>query len=217
MYLKNRLIRDNNKDIFEKIKRLPKKARTGKEYTQDQNAVITFFRKGKLRKIFKTNGNIVEEVDFFKAAEILKADANTKKEKLDAEFYKYLEANKKEFEAVFINEEGELKHSGGRSAETRLFRLIKAIEKSKEYTDDDEDYLQEVLTLLQDGAISKATIKKLLKETAGEANPLKILAIIKSSIAQELFQKTFVTSASDTSGPKEVILSEYLVRGNKNG
>lgn len=215
MYLRE--IRDNNnKDLFEKIKRLPKKARTGKEYTQDQNAVITFFRKGKLRKIFKTNGNIVEEVDFFKAAEILKADANTKKEKLDAEFYKHLEANKKEFDAVFINEEGELKHSGGRSAETRLFRLIKAIEKSTEYTDDDEDYLQEVLTLLQDGAISKATIKKLLKVTTGEANPLKILAIIKSSIAPELFQKTFVTNASDTSGPKEVILSEYLVRSSKN-
>ncbi|MCG2736063.1 MAG: hypothetical protein L6282_06665, partial [Candidatus Methanoperedenaceae archaeon] len=104
-------------------------------------------------------------------------------------------------------------HSGGRSAETRLFRLIKAVEKSKEYTDDDEDYLQEVLTLLQDGALSKATIKKLLKETAGEANPLKILGIIKSSIAPELFQKTFVTSASDTSGPKEVILSEYLIKG----
>ncbi|MCG2738363.1 MAG: phospholipase D-like domain-containing protein [Candidatus Methanoperedenaceae archaeon] len=214
MYLRE--IRDNNKDLFEKIKRLPKKARTGKEYTQDQNAVITFFRKGKLRKIFKTNGNIVEEVDFFKAAEILKADANTKKEKLDAEFYKHLEANKKEFDAVFINEEGELKHSGGRSAETRLFRLIKAVEKSKEYTDDDEDYLHEVLTLLQDGALSKATIKKLLKVTTGEANPLKILAIIKSSIAPELFQKTFVTNASDTSGPKEVILSEYLVRSSKN-
>jgi len=215
IYLRD--IRDNNKELFEKIKRLPKKARTGKEYTQDHNAVITFFRKGKLRKIFKTNGNIVEEVDFFKAAEILKADENTKKEKLDAEFYKHLEANKKEFDAVFINEGDELKHSGGRSAETRLFRLIKAVEKSKEYTDDDEDYLHEVLTLLQDGALSKATIKKLLKETAGEANPLKILAIIKSSIAPELFQKTFVTSASDTSGPKEVILSEYLIRGNKNG
>lgn len=210
-------IRDNNKELFERIKRLPKKARTAREYTEDNNSVLTFFRKGKLRKIFRTNGKVVEEVDFLKGAEILNADENTKKEKLDAEFYKHLEANKKEFDAVFITEGEELKHSGGRSAETRLFRLIKAVEKSKEYTDDDEDYLHEVLTLLQDGALSKATIKKLLKETTGEANPLKILAIIKSSIASELFQKTFVTSASDTTGPKEVILSEYLIRGNKNG
>jgi superfamily II DNA/RNA helicase len=210
-------IRDNNKDLFEKIKRLPKKARTAREYTEDYNSVITFFRKGKLRKIFKTNGDTVNEVDFFKVAEILKADLNTKKDKLDAQFYKYLEVNKKEFDAVFITEGEELKHSGGRSAETKVYKIIKAIEKSKEFTDDDEDYLNEVLTLLQDGAISRATIKKLLKESTGEANPLKILAIIKYSIPPELFQKTFVTSASDTSGPKEVILSEYLIRGDKNG
>ncbi len=210
-------IRDNNKDLFERVKRLPKKARTAKEYAADHSSVITFFRKGKLRKIFRANGNLVDEVDFFRAAEILKADTNTKKEKLDAEFYKHLEVNKKEFDAVFIEEGEELKHSGGRSAETKLFKLIKAVERSQEYTDADEDYLHEVMTLLQDGSISKATLKKLSKETSGESNPLKILALIKSNIAPELFQKTYIKSAADTSGPKEVILSEYLIRGNKNG
>ena len=44
-------IRDNNKELFERIKRLPKKARTAKKYNIKSNSVITFFRKGKLRKI----------------------------------------------------------------------------------------------------------------------------------------------------------------------
>jgi len=206
-----REIRDNDKDLFEKIKRLPKKARTARQYTKDDNSVLTFFRKGKLRKIFKANSDSIEELDFFNAAEILETDVNTKKEKLDPEFYKYLETNKKEFDAVFTNEEEELKHSGGRSAENQFFKLIKAIERSKEYTDDDDDFLAELLTLLRDGALPKKTINKILKQTKGETNPLKILARLKSGIAPELFQKTFVTDAADTSGPKEIILSEYLV------
>ena len=207
-------IRDNNVGLFEKIKRLPKKARTAREYAEDYNSVLTFFRKGKLRKIFQTNGNIAEEVDFFKAAEILEADQNTKKEKLDAEFYKHLEANKKEFDAVFIDAGEEIRHSGGGGNEARLIKVLRAIERAPEFTDDDEDYIHEVLQLLKDGALPKATIKKLVKETKGELNPLKILAKVKSGVAPEFFQKTFVAGAADISGPKEVILSEYLIKGN---
>ena len=209
-----REIRDNDKDLFEKIKRLPKKARAARQYTEDDNAVLTFFRKGKLRKIFKTNSDSIKELDFFNAAEILETDVNTKKEKLDPEFYKHLEKNTQEFDAVFINDVEELKHSGGRSAENQFFKLIKAIERSKEYTDDDEDFLIEVLTLLRDGALPRKTINKLLKETKGETNRLKILSKLRSGIAPELFQKTFVTDTADIIGPKEIILSEYLVRSS---
>jgi len=209
-----REIRDNNVDLFEKIKRMPKKARTAREYAGDYNSVLTFFRKGKLRKIFQTNGNIVDEVDFFKAAEILEADQNTKKEKLDALFYKHLEENKKEFDKVFIDAGEEIRHSGGGGNEARLIKVLRAIERAPEFTDDDEDYIHEVLQLLKDGALPKVTIKKLVKETKDELNPLKILAKVKSGVAPEFFQKTFVTGAADISGPKEVILSEYLIKGN---
>lgn len=204
-------IRDNNKELFERIKRLPKKARTARKHKENYNSVLTFFRKGKLRKIFQTKGNSVEEVDFFKAAEILEAEKNTKKESLLKDFYKYLEMNKKEFNAVFIDEDEELKSPGGRSQEAKLVRIIKAIGKSKEFTDDDEDYLQDILRLLKEGGVAKATIKKIVKKIETEDNPLKILAIIRSSISPALFMGTLAKSAADISGPKEVILSEYLI------
>ena len=69
------------------------------------------------------------------------------------------------------------------------------------------------MTLLRDGALPKARIKKLLKETKDEINPLKILARIRSGVDPEFFQTTYVTGAADTFGPKEVILSEYLMGG----
>ncbi len=211
-FLRN--IRDNDKQLFEKIKRLPKKARTARAHNKKTNQVITFFRKGKLRKVFQTNGSQTEEVDFFEAAKILEATPKTKKEKIGEDFYKQLNENKKAFDKVFENEADELASAKGGSHEARFTRTIKAIIKAKEFTEDDEEYLYEVLTLLRDGALPKATIKKIIKQVKGEINPLKILAKIRAGIAPEFFQKTFITSAADTTGPKEVILSEYLVGGN---
>ncbi|HII16662.1 TPA: helicase [Candidatus Woesearchaeota archaeon] len=209
-----REIRDKNPDLFDMIKKLPKKARTAKKHSGTGNSVLTFFRKGKLRKIFMTNGSIVDEVDFIKAAEILEAGKDLKREKLDAEFYKHLELNKKEFDCVFIQEEDEPKAPSGRSQEGKLLKTIKAIIKATEFTDEDEDYLQEVLKLLKEGGIAKATIKRIIEEIGNEINPLKILAKIKAGISPRVFQGTFTKSSADIAGPKEVILSEYLI---KNG
>jgi len=209
-----REIRDKNKELFERIKRLPKKARTARK-TTESDKLITFFRKGKLRKIFKTSGALVEELDFFQAAETLKAEPSTKKEPLGAEFYKLLEQNKKEFDRVFIAESDELAKPRGSGHEARFIKTVKAIQKAQEFTEDDEEYLREVLVLAKDGAIPKMTIKKILKQIKSDTNPLKILAKIKSTMAPELFQKAIAANAADTTGPKEVILSEYFSGGKQ--
>jgi superfamily II DNA/RNA helicase len=205
-------IRDENPDLFERIKCLPKKSRTARKHDKTYNSVLTFFRKGKLRKIFQTKGNLIEEVDFFRAAEILEAKNNLKKEKLQKDFYKYLEMNKKSFESIFISEGGDILRGRGRSYESKFIKRLKAIAKSPEFTDSDEDYIQEVLSLLKKGSLPKSTLKKILNDIKKEINPLKILARVRFGISPELFQPTFVTNAADVSGPKEVILSEYLIK-----
>ncbi|MDO8127099.1 MAG: helicase-related protein, partial [Candidatus Brocadiales bacterium] len=48
-------IRDKNPDMFEKIKRLPKKARTARKHPSPGNSLLTYFRKGKLQKFFLTS------------------------------------------------------------------------------------------------------------------------------------------------------------------
>ena len=61
-------IRDNDPDLFEKIKRLPKKARTVKKYGGEANQLLTYFRKGKLQKFFTVGKDESEEVDLIRAA-----------------------------------------------------------------------------------------------------------------------------------------------------
>lgn len=205
-----RQIRDSNPSLFDKIKRLPKKARTAKIAVSDETILLTFFRKGKLRKIYVTNGRYIRELDLLNAAKLLESPKEAKPETITPEFYKLLEINKSQFDSIFTTAEDEPKLSGGRSQESKFYKIIKAIIKSKEFTDEDEKFLQDVLELVKQGGIAKATIKKLVQNIEMEINSLKILAQIKNQISPNLFKGTFSIGSADISGPKEVILSEYL-------
>ncbi len=207
-----REIRDKNPELFETIKRLPKKARTAKKYNSErEDAVITFFRKGKLKKIFIAREKGVKELDFDTAAHIMEANKRTKREKLKENFYEYMEKNKEAFDSLLSPEREEPPKRSGASLESKLMKKIKAIIREPAFTDDDEYYLMRVLELLEDGAMPKPTMKKISKETKGMTDPHKILAAIRRNTPSALFRETFAETSADISGPREVILSEYLI------
>jgi predicted SAM-dependent methyltransferase len=83
------------------------------------------------------------------------------------------------------------------------------------YTEDDEVYVQELTCLLEEGALPKQTTKTLVKALGGQTDPLKILGILKTNVPSAFFKDTVAESSAQTNGPREVILSEYLV--GKNG
>src|SRR5262249_1293064 len=66
-----REIRDKNPDLFDQIKRLPKKARTARRHEEQSGALLTYFRKGRLQKFFLAGGKGAEELDFLSAAKLL--------------------------------------------------------------------------------------------------------------------------------------------------
>lgn len=206
-------IRDNEPDLFNKIKRLPKKARTARKHSEDYNSLLTFFKSGKLRKIYITKGDLADELDFLEAAEILEVDKDTKAEKLDAEFYNHLNINKKEFDEVF-NVDEEKTSKGSRSNSTKLIKIIRAtLQIQKQFTEDDEEYLHEIMDLLEDGVLPKGLTKKVVKELNDlkDLEPLKILGKIKAGIPSEYLQEKDSNAPIEPSGPRKVILSEYLI------
>ena len=210
--LKLRDIRDNNPDLFEKIKRLPKKSRTARK-KEGQFGLFTFFRKGKLRKLYHNNGGFINEIDFSETVSLLSAVKSDKKTKLDVEFYKLLEQNKTEFKDFFMKEV-DSQTAGSRGHEGKIKKIIKAIlKKPIGLTDDDEDYLRSILNLIQEGSITKKTLQKLNNAIKKEdINPLKILAKFKIVIPEnsEFFKDTYSSYSGSIEGPKEVILSEMF-------
>jgi superfamily II DNA/RNA helicase/HKD family nuclease len=207
-----RAIRDKNPDLFEKIKHLPKKARSAKKYPVEEDAVLTFFRKGSLRKVFITDSKSTRELDFFQTVNILKSASEERKEKLGKKFYDYLDTNKEEFRLATLEEIIDPKQKGGKSSEAKLRGIIKAIQKERGFTEEDDEYLKKVLNLLEEGILPKQTSKTIMKNIGKEMNPLKILGIIRQHTPDSFFVVPVTDRTSHTSGPREVILSEYLCR-----
>jgi len=212
-----RNIRDKNPDLFAKIKRLPKKARTAKKLELNGDQLLTYFRKDKLQKFFLVGKGESEELDFINSAKLLEADEKTNREKLTSQFYDMLEKNKKAFEFATLEDEiPELKMKGGRDSATQVLKILKAVLKDRrKFTEEQELYLQKVVRQLEEGGLpkqtTKTTLQELNQELKKEVNPLKILARLQKNIPDDLLQSHFAESATHTFGPREVILSEYLI------
>jgi len=208
-------IRDNNPNLFAKVKQLPKKARTARKNKKKVNSLLTYFRKGKLQKFFIVSKGKPQELDFISAAKLLETTQNTKREKLGKDFYELLEKNKKAFELVTTEEISELKMKGGRDTTTQILKILKAVRDFEKFTEDQELYLRKVMREIEEGGLPEHTTKKTLqelnRELKNELNPLRVLGILQKNISSDLLKEHVVESAAQTLGPREVILSEYFV------
>ncbi|MGB9697625.1 MAG: helicase-related protein [Ignavibacteria bacterium] len=215
-------IRDNNPDLFEQIKKLPKKARSAKAYSEalgnitQSNSLITYFRKGKLMKFFLSDKTTTVELDFLTAAKILECAPEEKKEKLHlGNYYELLIRNKDAFLNSTLDEIIEIRQKGGKSSEDELLKILKATQKnSKQLTEDQEEYLKKVISQIEAGSLPKQTIKKTLKalNTLKQdiQNPLKVIGILQREISTSFLKSHYAETSAITEGKREVILSLYL-------
>lgn len=210
-------IRDKKPDLFQKIKMLPKKARTIKVSDDKSNKLITYFRKGKIQKFFLSKStNEAKELDFVSSAQMLEAKEDTKLLKMPSDFYKFLDKNKEAFQFVTTEDLPEIKLRGGRDSATQVLRILKATMKDRrQLTEDQENYFFQVINQLEEGGLPKQTTKAVLKTLNSLnnelLNPIKILATLQSNISEKLLKSHYIETGSIGTGKREVILSEYLI------
>ena len=208
-------IRDNDEDLFERIKRLPRKARSGKTSPSAGN-LVTYFRKGKIQKFFKAGVEPeAQELDFISAADTLESLVNEKRKNLPEKFFELLDKNKDAF--IFATTEGaaEIQTNKGRDSAVKILKILKAVFKNtKQLTEDQEEFLKKVLAQLKEGGLPKQTTKTTLKALndlhSDMANPFKVLAVLQSQIPSKLLESHYVEDNPRAAGKREVILSMYL-------
>lgn len=205
-------IRDNQTDLFKKIGCLPKKIRVGREFNSVEiDKLITFFRKGKMKKFCITSGEKSLEVPFDEAVKYFECPQDTKKQAIPKEYYKLLEINKTLFANPVNEEEHIQKQKGGKSNETEVIRILKSISKDSRFTQEEIEYIKLVIKSFNDGIIAKKTSQKLRKELELTFENLKVLAILRRHIPDEFIyeNKQLKNNRNQT---KEIILSEYLIK-----
>ncbi len=211
-----RSIRDDHPDLFEKIKRLPKKARSGKkEMHIESDSLVTFICKGQLKKFFLANGDEAREVPFLDAMELLCCEDGEEKLAIPKQYFDYLESNKQAFDDIVAEDEDDGQDGRGRSNTVRIIQRLKTpeIRHCKQYTDDDEVFIRDVRDALEEGKIPYKITQRVRKEIETEADPLAVLRKIRKGIPGSFLIKD--TSIEEKrSQPREVILSVYLKEGN---
>lgn len=209
-------IRDKDPDLFERIKRLPKKARTTKTLVSPEYALITYFRRGKLQKFFACNKSYLStELDFMSAARLLESSDMDKKAQLPQQYYNLLDKNKEAFIFATTEEMPEPIHRRGRDTGTNLLTILKATRKeTQQLTEDQEQYLKKVISQLEEGGIPKQTMKETLKALnalKGDLiNPLKVVAALQANIPGRLLEGHYAEAGPVIYGKREVILSLYI-------
>lgn len=215
-----RAVRDTNGELFERIKRLPKKARSTRQVPlklgtiQNRPSLLTYFRRGALDKFFLAQADGPSaEVDFFTTAKMLKPeDIEEKRQAISHEFYHLLERNKQAFVDVTTAEGSDSIPHRNTANDAYILKRLKArdISRFQSFTDEDEIYIRQVIGLIDDGALPRPTTKKVADALKKEAAPFKVLGILKREIPKEFFQATVADSAGDAHSPREVILSSFV-------
>jgi superfamily II DNA or RNA helicase len=211
-----RKIRDEQPQLFERIKRLPKKARSARaaKGSEPAPALLTYFRRGRLEKFFLSEPNgSPRELDFFGTARLLACEVDTPRAEVGADFYPLLDRNKTACDAATAEAGDAQTVASGRDAGAKLLHRLRAkeVRNFPGYTDDDEEYVRQVIRLLEDGALPRPTLKKLSEAFKTEALPLKLLGIMRRDIPMQFFQSTRAEKVRLNFNPREVILSGYLV------
>jgi len=219
-----RQVRDESPELFTRIKRLPKKARSTRLLsapvgTMEKQfpSLLTYFRQGRLDKFYLAKPGVTApaELEFLTAVKILKpTDPSEKRQTISKDFYALLERNKNVFAADTSpeNDDAIPRHKGSANDAYVLKRLkAKEIRRYHGFTEDDETYIQQVIQLLTDGALPKPTTKTVAEALKKEIEPLKVLGILRRDISSLFFQPTRAQHTSHAISQREVILSSYIV------
>jgi superfamily II DNA or RNA helicase/HKD family nuclease len=208
-----RKLRDDHPILFEKIKNLPKKARSGfKKENLDNDVLLTFFRIGKLKKFYINQNGKSSEITFFDSVKELECNQDTPRAIIPKDYFHLLQINKSRFELDIIAGGDEpFKGSGGRSnakyIETRL--KDKSFKNFKGFTDSNDEFLNGVREMLVHGTIAKKTAQLIKTELEKTTDPLQILHILEKYIRYVAIEGTQNTKKYQK---REVILSGYLIK-----
>lgn len=206
-----REIRDGDPELFERIKHLPKKARSGFQSNNiEESILMTFFRIGKLKKFYRNQQGKSNEVTFFDAVQELRCKKNTARSKVPDSYFKMLDINKAKFQIDTTIAE-EPSSSGGRSNAAYIEKRLKGKEFRlfKGFTDSDDELIAAIKYTLAQGKMAKKTAQKVKKELEKVIEPLQTLQVLRKHGRINI---NIENDDKKNYQKREVILSGYITK-----
>lgn len=207
-------VRDKDPALFDKIKRLPKKARTASVSKKMPNALISFFRRGALKKFVYSDALKSEEIDFMTAAKAFECGKDQVKKSTPANFFDLLKRNKAYLDGLAVAEDLTPVANSGRSNEAKLQKdVMFLLRDTSQYTEEDEEFLRELSEALEMGSVPKKTVQEAKKALDKQRDILleniKAVHFLKSWFSKCVYSRNN-TANHNVKDAREIILSEYF-------
>ena len=219
-YLKTiRDIRDKDKELFEKIKNYPKKIKIGRK-KEEFEGLITFFRKGYLKKFYISDAEETKEVTFEQAIDYVKASKSESSKKVKSDYYELLKKNKLAFE-VSEREDSDsdvlsVNKKGTSNAKNIIKILKECLKLESKFTYIEIEKIHKTISLLENGELPVRIVKDANKEIKKitEINDIaKFFKELEKMIPKVYFEQESKVETNNeelNKKEKEIILSEYV-------
>lgn len=205
-----RQIRDNDKALFERIKRLPKKSRAGRYSDRvEGSATITFIRKGALKDFFIT-GDDTRQISFIDAVKYLECQPDERRISVGHTYYGHYDANNSAFDDSLLQEEViEVGKAPLHGNDLKVFNTLRAIQSDPTLTEDQEDVIRRLMRAYENGDIPQNVTKNVYKALKAVEDLSSAYFTITNLVPdQYLYERK--DAVLHTEGEKQVILSCYL-------
>ncbi|MFA6076272.1 MAG: helicase-related protein [Negativicutes bacterium] len=205
-----RKIRDENPNLFGKIKKLPKKAKTGRKLASGINRTVSFLRKGALKKFFQS-GTIetARELVLEDVMAQLVCAPEEPRIKPPSEFYQHLAANKAAFTHNLAAAFGDSTISVRSKNEKTIIKYLSAVKRDSRLTDDDESLIARINKAYEEGRIPPNVSKEILKKIKNANDGLSVFRVLRAEISSEYLVER-QNKHKSTDAPVEVLLSMYI-------
>lgn len=208
-----REVREKNPELFKRIKKLPKKARSGRKFRR--GFLITLFRRGNLNKIYISyKDKPPQEIDLFRALELLETEPSERRIKIPNDiYYELLKKNKTAFNKSLQEEIAKKRTTRIFSrSEQHLRRELKALRDTSKDNIARES-VQNLLEMISTGKFSKETLKEFSKKMK-KAKSLEEKNRVLGEFLKDYRIKKQDEKTTYINSPIEIILSQYF--GNPN-
>ena len=207
-----RQARDNDTELYEKIKNMPLKVKVGRN--SHERGTISMIRQGSYKTFFLTDGDDTKQLTFMEAIKLIESDKDEKSVKIGKKYYKEVETNRKAFDAALTEEQIVSDNTqvtrGTQGNDTKVINLLQAAKNGRRLTDDEEQQANKLISVLQSGEIPTRITKEILKESKKAKDEMELYHIINNMIPKTYYDER-TPSKIKIDGEKQVVVSESLV------
>lgn len=214
-----RQVRDKNPELFGKIQKLPKKIKIARNGENEE--LLTFFRKGYVKKFYLSNNTNTDEITFDDAIKMIKAEKEEKSLPITSQYYSLLHKNKNKFDNYekdynqdeFSEEE---KQKGTSNAKNLILAIKQTLNIEDILTDEEKEKGIKLLSLLQNGNLPTRILKDANKMFRINVKTLQdLIKFYKdfcTSIPSVYFEESNKLNNDNDIIVKEIILSELFTK-----